>query len=213
MYRKGKHLLLYTILGGIILKRKILAALIGSMLITSVGFSAPVLELEQNQTAIGYGYSKLEAEVKGLGSAKENFNSLYVQHKLSDKVVLGLEQLKTSPTGGELKLTDLIAQYSVDENLNFALGARKYHLSISGFGSDSETKAIFGVNYHKELGEKVTGYASYLKSSYEDEWKIGVTYKMSSRAFLDVNYSYHDADAEGVDLTFKGLGIGIGFIF
>lgn len=182
------------------MKKKILSGLICSMLVASVGFAAPVLDLETNQTAAGYNYSRLDVE-----GDKETFDGFYVQHQLSDKLNLGLERASMDLLGGELRLVDFLGQYKLDDNVNLALGIRRY----SGAG-ESETKVAFGINGKTQLADNVTGYASYLRTSYEDEWKIGATYQMSEKTYLDLNYAYHDADD---DLTFKGFGLGIGFIF
>lgn len=192
------------------MKKKILSGLICSMLVASVGFAAPVLDLEKGQTAAGYNYSRFDFEAFGYDLGKETFDGFYVQHQLSDKLNLGLERGSIGSSGYELRLTDLIAQYKLDDNVNLALGIRKYRASEPG-GSESDTKAAFGINGKTQLADNLTGYASYLKTSYEDEWKIGVNYQMSKTTYLDLNYAYHDVD--DVDASFKGFGLGIGFTF
>ena len=193
------------------MKKKILSGLICSMLVASVGFAAPVLDLEKGQTAAGYNYSRLDLELEGDDYGKETFDGFYVQHQLSDKLNLGLERASIGNSVAELRLTDLIAQYKLDDNVNLALGIRKYRASAAGYGSDSETKAAFGINGKTQLADNLTGYASYLRTSFEDEWKIGVSYQMSQNTYLDLNYAHHDVD--DLDASFKGFGLGIGFTF
>lgn len=199
------------------MKKKILSGLICSMLVASVGFAAPVLDLETNQTAAGYNYSRFDIDAGGFDLGKETFDGFYVQHQLSDKLTLGLERASIGfeiPGLGsaDLRMTDLLAQYKLDDNVNLALGIRKYRASDPD-GSGSETKAAFGINGKTQLAENLTGYVSYLRTSYEDEWKIGANYQISKNTYLDLNYAHHNGDGDLDGLEFKGFGLGVGFLF
>lgn len=195
------------------MKKKVLSVLIGSMVVASVGFAAPVVDLEKNQTAVGYNYSKLDIDLEGVGSTEEKFHSVYVQHKFDEKVSFGLEQTRTTFDGDELKLVDMLGQYALDDHTNLVLGVRKYKITLDGVGSASESKATLGINGHTQLADSLTGYAQFLTNSYEKEWKFGATYQMAQNTYLDVNYTRHKADTDFGDLTFKGFGFGVGFMF
>lgn len=194
------------------MKKKILTGLICSMLVASVGFAAPVLDLEKGQTAAGYNYSRFDIDAGGADLGKETFDGFYVQHQLSDKLNLGLERASIGFGPFDVRMTDLLAQYKLDDNVNLALGIRKYRLGTP-IGSESETKAAFGINGKTQLADKLTGYISYLRTSYEDEWKIGANYQISKNTYLDLNYAHHNGDGDLDGLEFKGFGLGVGFTF
>lgn len=195
------------------MNKKLLATLVGSMLVSSIGFAAPVVDLQAGQTTAGYTYSKQDMDVFGVGVGSETIDGFFVQHKLNDKMTIGVEQTKLDFNISELKFTDMTGQYALNDHINLALGARKYTADAGILGSDSETKVLYGINGKTQLNDKMTGYASYMRTSYEDEWRVGANYQLTQSAFVDVNYSHHQTDIGGADVNFKGPGVAVGFLF
>lgn len=202
------------------MKKKVLVGIVGSMLISSIGFAAPATDLKEGQTVAGYNYSNMNINLAGYDVGNAGYNGLYIQNAVSNKVTIGLEYNKGTKTltgnGHTAKIdtknTDFYGQYNLDKNFSIVAGLRKYDLaaSLDGTGiAGSENKFLYGLTAKTELAEKVTGYATYLKTTEEKQWNVGATYQMSKDYSLDINYANHKYD----DLTIKGLGFGVGVKF
>lgn len=179
------------------MKKKVLAGLVGTMLISNISFAAaPVTELIKGETVVGYSVSNFE--IAGYDVDTDGF---YVEHGVADKFILGIDR---NDLDG-LKITDFYAKYKLDKNLNATLGNREY--SAGGYSDSYITVGIEGTT---ALAEKTVGYASLKLNSEETEWKLGATYAIAPKVNLDLNYTSHDFDLGG---AVKGVGFGINFKF
>jgi opacity protein-like surface antigen len=191
------------------MKRKVLAGLVGAMFVSSVGFAAPVVDLNKGETSIGYNHSSLDIEIGGTPYDTSNSDEFYVEHALNDKVSVGVDYTK-SPIEfsginlGDMKVTDVYAKYKLDKSLYATLGNRNY--DSNGEKSD---KITIGLEGFKQLTEKANGYAGMKSNDYETELQIGATYALTDVLNLDVNYKYHDYD----DGEMKGVGVGVNYKF
>jgi len=185
--------------------KKLLAGLVGSMLVASVGFAAPAVNLAQSETVIGYGYANPSVDVSGFGSTDLNSNDFYLKNAVTDKITLGVEYNNLSKSGEALKTTDLAAEYAVDKNFSIIAGNRNYDSAGA-----TENKFLYGITAKTKLASQFTGYVSYLKTSEENEWVVGTTYDVTKNTFVDLSYINRDFS----DLiTVKGLQIGVGYKF
>ncbi|MEG6585329.1 outer membrane beta-barrel protein [Dendrosporobacter sp. 1207_IL3150] len=203
------------------MKKKVLASIIGAMLVSSVGFAAPVTNLEAGQTSVGYNYSNLDFTIDGTKIDSAGANGFYVEHAVNKNVIIGLEYNGgdiTKTLGGDaLKLedkeTDFYVQYKVEKGIRLVLGTRNYDqsLSLNGatVGSYDTNKVLYGVSFDTKLADKLDGYTTLLKTSDETEWRLGATYKVDEQTSIDVNYKNKDFDG----LELKGVGIGLNYKF
>lgn len=203
------------------MRKKILAVLAGAMLVSSIAFAAPVTDLQKGQTSLGLDVSSLRPTVTAGGASADlgsnNAYTFFVQHKVADGVVLGLESGKfdASYSGFDfnLKATDVYAQYEVYKNVNFLAGIRDYDTSAGYAGislSSSESKFLWGLSASADLGGSFTGYAAYKGTAYEREWQVGVTSQIAKDVVLDLSYKNHDYGlGAGASLKLSGVGLGL----
>ena len=203
------------------MKKKVLAGILGSMLISSVGFAAPIANLEPGQTSVGYNYSNIEFSVEGTKIDDARANGFYIEHAINKDFIVGLEHNGgdvSKTIGGnavkvEDKETDFYVQYKIDKGVRLVLGNRKYDqsLTVNGVsqGSYDANKVLYGVAFDTELGKKLTGYTALLKTSDETEWRLGATYQLDKQTAFDINYKNKDFD--GTEL--KGFGFGLNYKF
>jgi opacity protein-like surface antigen len=193
----------------ILMKKKVLAGLVGAMLVSSVGLAAPVVDLNRGETSIGYNYSSLDIEINGTPFDTSDSDGFYVEHALNDKVSVGVDHTKTpiefsGINLGDMKVTDVYAKYKLNKNIYATLGNRNYN--SDGEKTDEITIGLDGI---KQLTEKVNGYAGLKSNDYETELQIGATYALTDVLNLDVNYKHHDYD----DGESKGFGLGVNYKF
>lgn len=203
------------------MKKKVLACILGTMLISSVGFAAPVTNLDPGQTSIGYNYSDLDFKVGGTKLDSAGANGFYVEHAINKDFTVGLEynggDVSRTSSGSTVKLedkeTDFYVQYKVEKGVRLILGNRSYDqtLSLNGvtIGEYDTNKVLYGVSFDTQLGKNVNGYTTLLKTSDETEWRLGATYQIDKQTALDVNYKNKDYDG----LELEGFGIGINYKF
>jgi opacity protein-like surface antigen len=182
------------ILGGMFMKRKVVAGFVGCMLLSSVGFAAPVVDLNKGESTIGYHYQDFD---------DHDSNGFSAQTALTDKLVLGAEYSKIDDI--DFKTTDIYGAYQLDKNLSVVLGNR--HYDVPG---DNDDQVLYGLKGSTTLGKKSTGYASVLLTDDETEWQVGATYDVAKNVIFDANYKKRDFD----DLSdTDGLGFGLTYKF
>lgn len=176
------------------MKKKILAGLVGTMLVSSVCLAAaPVTELTKGETVIGYSYSDFEWHGFDIDT-----HGFYVEHGIADKFILGID---SNDLDGSTS-TDFYGKYKLDKKVNLTLGFRDYE--------DWKSKVTYGIEGSTVLGDKTVGYASLKLNSEETEWKVGATYAVAPQINLDLNYTSRDFDDSG---AIKGIGVGINYKF
>ena len=178
------------------MKKKILTILTGAMLTASVSFAAPITDVQQGQTNIGYNHYNLDISGQNVDA-----DAFYLEGAVSDKVILGIERNSYSGTI-EDDTTDVYAQYKLDPNVRLILGSRDYN--------DMSSKVFYGIGATTNLAANLDGYASVTKSSVATEWQTGLNYKVSEQATLNLGYKSYKHD--GLP-TLDGVGFGLGYKF
>jgi opacity protein-like surface antigen len=179
------------------MKKKILTILTGTMLAASVSFAAPITDLQQNETTIGYNHYNLDANGQDIDN-----DSFYLENAVSDKVILGIERNSYSVPGASLKATDIYAQYKLDPNIRLIVGNRDY--------SPGSNKVFYGIGASAALAPKLDGYASVTTSSIATDWQVGAAYKLNSQTSLNLGYKSYKEDGSA---KADGLGFGVNYTF
>lgn len=176
------------------MKRKILTLITGTMLASSIGYAAPITNLEQSQTNIGYNHYNLSHSVKD--------DSVYLENALSNKFTVGIERNGYSSPYGDGHTTDLYTNYKLDKNVRLIVGDRSY--------SGNSDKVFYGIGANVNLAPKVDGYASVTTSDIATEWQTGMTYNMDSKTSLHLGYK---SDKQDNTPTSDGIGFGVNYKF
>ncbi|SDD56214.1 outer membrane protein [Sporomusa acidovorans] len=172
------------------MKKKILTMLAGTMLATSVSFAAPITDLQQGQTSIGYNHYNLSHDMDD--------DSFYLESAVSNKFILGAE--RNSYDG--FHSTDIYAQYKLDPNIRLIVGNRDY--SFDG------SKMFYGIGGVANLAPKLDGYAGVTTSSVFTEWQTGLNYKLDNQLALHLGYKSTNYDDGPTD---DGIGFGASYKF
>lgn len=179
------------------MNKKILTLLAGTMLVASVGFAAPITDVQQNETTIGYNHYNLDA-----AGVDYDDDSFYLENGVSDRVILGIERNTYAVDGYHTNLTDVYAHYKLDPNIRLILGNRNY--------SDGPNKLFYGIGANTNLAPRLDGYASVTSSSIATEWQTGVNYKLNNQTALHLGYkSYKEDGLSRLD----GVGFGASYNF
>lgn len=213
-------------------KTLIFAALL--ILISSIAYGAPVVDLKQGQTQAGYTYQNFGTTLEGGGLSVDagdtNTNTFYVETGIGKNLVLGLEVSDFSKTYNMAPVTatvnstftDVYLQYGLDDKNQFRLmvGNRNYDTTINATdgvttiaGSGSTSKFFYGAALTAPLGDKFNGYASFKKSSIADDLEIGLTYQFDKNTSAVLNYRNYKEEDSGATLELNGIGFGIAFRF
>lgn len=137
-------------------------------------------------------------------------------------MTLGVENTKldtfsNSLVNASVKATDVYAQYKLNNNFSLIAGNRNYDASagINSFYNTgvSESQFLYGVSGSTKLSDKLTGYASFKKTSMENEYQIGVEQQLSKNVGVNVSYKNHDYNFGAVDLNLSGVGVGVNYKF
>lgn len=175
------------------MKKKILTIIAGTMFATSIGFAAPITELHEGETNVGYSHYNLDINGHNVKS-----DSFYLENAISDKFILGIERNGYAFPYPDSAMTDVYAHYKVDPNIRFIVGNRNY--------SEGTDKFFYGVGANVNLAPKIDGYMSVTASNIATEWQTGVTYKMNDQTSLQLGYKSYKEDYAS---TLDGIGFGI----
>ena len=179
------------------MKTKVLALIAGSMMVSSLGFAAPISNVAPGDTTVGYSHYSL--------SHSNDNDEFYLEHALSDKFILGIQQNNNTVRGnGNGNTTDVYAQYKIDPNIRLILGNRNYDYA------PVDNKVFYGIGANTNLGPKLDGYASVITSSATTEWQAGVNYALSEKVGLNLGYK---SSKDKYYSTYDGIGIGVNYKF
>ncbi len=142
----------------------------------STGLAAPVNDLAQGQTAVGVGT-----------------DSVYLEHKVSDQLLLGIQNVDRDHNGS---MDDLYGQFKIKNNLSGIIGNRDF---------DYGTGLYFGLAVNGPLAPEWDGYASVIAGSDFKEIQVGANLRLTANVDLNINYHSFMPD-EGRN----GNGVGLG---
>lgn len=146
----------------------------------AIGFAAPLNNLNQGQTAVGF-----------------DSDTFYVEHKINDNFTIGYQDIDRDNAGS---MDDIYGQFNLNSNLRGIVGNRSFH---------SEDKVYLGLGINQPLSSETDGYASIIAGSEFKEFQLGANIKLSRNADLNINYHSFQPDGashkSGVALgaTFK----------
>lgn len=183
------------------MNKKITAMTIAACLTASVGFAAPMTDIQEGKTTIGYNYTNMDTGT-ALGNASSN--ALHAEAGLTNRLAVGIERENIKKDALDLSLTDVGFRYKMDNNVYLMAGNRNY----DGNGVSTD-KFYYGIGASTPLAERVDGYASVIKNSEETNWQLGIDYKMTSNTSLEMTYKHHSFDGGSM----KGLGFGVAYSF
>lgn len=175
------------------MKKKILTIVAGTMLAASTAFAAPITDLQEGQTTIGYNHYNLSHDVKD--------DSFYLENAISPKFVLGIERNSLSGYG-DGDMTDVYVQYKLDHNFRLIAGNRDY--------SEGSDKFFYGIGANVNLAPKLDGYIQVTNSNIATEWQTGVNLNMDGQNSLHLGYKSYKQDYQS---TIDGIGFGISHKF
>lgn len=223
-------------------KTAILTMVAATIVTTSIGFASPLTDYSAGKTSIDltwrqsdinaksqYGNDSLDKKgtldfgiTSGLGN---NFAIQYTNYNAKSKVTaLPDGSSGTYNEDGSLKVQEINVLYKIDKSLSLYTGIASVKGNINADGtaasSSSKNKLQFGLIGSTKLGEKTTAYAQVGVSSDLTNWKVGVSQEFAPNLELNVDYrriqakklSFNGGLGE-VDITAKGLGVGISYKF
>jgi hypothetical protein len=173
------------------MKRKIFTLIAGTMLVASIGQAAPLADLQQGETNIGYDHYNLNSNL--------NSDGFYLEGALSDRFILGVD--RNNYNDAFYSATDIYGQYKIDPNIRLIAGNRSY---------DNTNEFFYGVGATVNLAPRLDGYASVTTGDIATEWQAGVNYKIDNQTGLQVGYKSYKEDPLS---TKDGLGFGINHKF
>lgn len=179
------------------MKKKILTLLTGTMLVTSVGFAAPLTDLHPGETTIGYNHYNLDVAGQDIDN-----DSFYLESAVANKVIVGIEKNSFSNSNIDTDTTDIYAHYKLDPNIRLIVGNRDYN--------DGPNKTYYGIGANASLAPKLDGYAAVTTNSFATEWQTGVNYKLDNQASLHLGYKSIKQDGAA---TADGVGFGASYKF
>lgn len=123
-----------------------------------------------------------------------------------------------------LKMQEVNVLYKIDKNVSLYTGIASVKGKIDSDGgsysNSSQNKLQFGVIGSAPIGSKTTAYAQLGLASNLTNWKVGISQEVAPNVELNIDYQHVQAkklafnDGIGnVDMTSKGLGIGLTFKF
>ena len=223
-------------------KTAILAMVAATMLTTGVGSASPLNDYSAGKTSIDMTWrqSSIDATSQsvtdslskkgsmefgittGLGS---NFACQYTNaNNKSKDTNLPDGAGGTYRENGSLKTQEFNVLYKLDKNVSAYVGMVNIKGNIndegSGSSSSSKNKMQFGLMGSTKLADKTTAYAQVGFASSYNNWKIGISQEVAPNLELNIDYRRNQAKKMSfdnglgdVDMTAKGIGVGVSYKF
>lgn len=145
-------------------------------LASGTGLTAPVNELEKGQTAAGIGS-----------------NMFYLEHKLADNFILGLQNANWDHSNS---MDNVYGQLQLTNNLRGIIGSSNL---------DSNAKVYVGMAVNGPIAPEWEGYTSLIAGKEFKEVQVGANFKITYNA--DINFNFHSYMPDAGDNK-SGVGIG-----
>jgi OOP family OmpA-OmpF porin len=218
------------------MKNKIMALTLGLMMILcSVGFAAPVTDLDKGKVAIDLSVTKPQVDVEGEGQAissdkKTNWdagltvglgNKWGIQYKQQQSNTNNILYSGEYQVKADSKVQEFNVLYEFNKNLIGFVGMHK--LSGSGFLDnekygelESANKWQVGLTGVTKLGGKLSGWATVAGGSNNFSYELGIAQALSNNWDLNLFYRHKkftdmkvkDYNYKG-DVTISGFGLGV----
>jgi hypothetical protein len=222
-------------------KTAILAMVAATMLTTSVGFASPLNDYSAGKTQVDLTWRQSDVKAEG-DSTDGNFNKkgnmeFGITTGLGNNFALQYNNFngKSKDTdftnaGGAfsaaatLKMQEFNVLYKVDKNLSVYTGIASvkgsFDSTIGNSESDTKNKVQFGVIGNTKLSDKTTAYAKIGVASGMTNWKVGVSQELAPNLELNLDYgslkvnkmAFNNGMGD-VDMTAKGIGVGVSYKF
>lgn len=125
---------------------------------------------------------------------------------------------------GSLKTQEFNVLYKLDKNVSAYVGMVNLKGNINDEGSgpsfSSKNKMQFGLMGSTKLADKTTAYAQVGFASSYNTWKVGISQEVASNLELNIDYRRTQAKKMSfdnglgdVDMTAKGIGVGLSYKF
>ena len=211
------------------------------MLTTSIGFAAPLNDYSAGKTSVDLTWRVSDIDAKGdfgndsfdkkgnldfgittgLGN---NFALQYTNSNAKSKNTSLVDAGGPFTAKGTLKMQEFNVLYKVDKNLSVYTGIASIKGKVDSdggsFSNSSKNKVQFGLIGSTKLAEKTTAYAQVGFASNLTNWKVGVSQEIAPNLELNVDYRRTQAKKldfgtgiGDVDMTAKGLGVGVTYKF
>ncbi|EGO64241.1 hypothetical protein [Acetonema longum] len=208
------------------------AALIGIVSTTLIAVpvsAAPITELNQGESAIGYMYQNPSFKIDSRDFGTMDTHGFYLESKVGRNLIVGLEKNdgRVNWRSGAETLqhdntyTDVYLQSKVGGNVRLILGNRFYDgssldynlSSVSSSETNSGSKVYVGVAVNDRLGSDVDGYMAFTASSSFTEVRLGANYHLSKTTFINLNIKAYNDDSMNTSLELDGVGMGLTYKF
>jgi hypothetical protein len=188
------------------MKNKIILGTLGTMLISSACFAAPVVDIGKGDASLEVTYNKLD--VDGLND-KIGTTETNLTYGLTDKYALSVGHTWTEDYQGEDgSITDAKVQYKVTKDFAVFAGYKKWEVA-----NYDQSGAQFGAIYKTKLADKTNAFATAAFGKDIDEYKIGVTYDIAKNTSVELNYKSLTLEKDGAEADAKGVGFGLTYKF
>ena len=223
------------------MKKKILAFLAATSLMTSVAMAAPMTDYSQGKTAIDLTMRNTEGKAIG-NTYKEKYNLDWgVTTGLGNDWAIQYRQFNpkskstsysdvddfgnpfTGSAKAQLKTSEINVLRKVTDNVSIYAGVMRTKAEFedtldSPFSSNSKNKWQLGLVGSTQIADKLTGYASVGAGKDLTSWQIGVAYEVAPNVDFNVDYRQIKVDnlkfvGEDFDVKAKGLGFGVTYKF
>lgn len=156
-------------------------------------------------------------------NSKNNGSVSYFNHhidfEIPDILIGGTSQSKWTLGGSNLykigtntgvnDFTEVISKYKIADDFALAFGY-SFGKVVTNNNSSNFNKFLGGIVYSKKLSDTDIAYASFLRGDEFIDWRIGDSYALSDKSYIDVSYRKLKFKNS---ITIKGIEAGIGFYF
>lgn len=214
------------------MKKKILAGLIGSMLVASVGFAAPLTDYEVGKTAIDLTWRNTEISDKD-GSMDKKYNMDWgITTGLGNNFAFQYRQFnpKSADTNingdqvnSKIKTQEFNVLYKLNSNVSAYAGVMKAKGEYNDITNPADSgstknnsKWQVGLVGSTKIADKTTAYGSLAAGKDLTSYEVGVSYELASNLDFNVDYrslKVNKLDGDKVDAKAKGLGFGVTYKF
>lgn len=221
------------------MKKKVLAFVAASMLVSSVGFAAPLNDFSQGKVAVDLTYRNTDSSMS-TASFSQDFdkkynldlgltvglgNNLAFQYKHFDGKSKDTTLPNAKIANAKMNMNEYNVLYGLGNNVAVYAGLATFKGEMNnlttpsdGGSSDTNNRWQLGVMDTVQLGDKTSAWAKVGVGKDLTSWEVGVGYAIDKN--VDFNVDYRSIEAKKLsgergesDMKLKGLGFGVTYKF
>ena len=186
-------------------------------MLSSVAMASPLMDYSKGKAAVDLTFRNSEVTCEGTDSDKKSKLDLSITYSLGDNKALQYRHFAPEMDGDTVVTNEFNYLRKINKNVSAFVGLMNVHVSDTIGSTSNDYNSTFtqlGVIGSTNLSAKTTLWGALaVGSDSMTNLEVGLSYAITPKLELNVNYRDMKLNIDDSDLKVKGTGVGITYKF